>query len=47
MAGIDKDGNFSGYSVLEHAETPGLGSKMTVWFNNPEKPNQYVIGKKP
>lgn len=47
MAGIDKDGNFSGYSVLEHAETPGLGSKMDVWFNNAEKPNQYVIGKNP
>lgn len=47
MAGVDKSGNFSGYSVLEHAETPGLGSKMTTWFNNPEKPNQYVIGKNP
>jgi electron transport complex protein RnfG len=47
MAGIDKDGNFSGYEVLEHAETPGLGSKMGVWFNNPEKPNQNVIGKNP
>ena len=34
MAGIDKSGNFSGYEVLEHAETPGLGSKMGVWFNN-------------
>ena len=47
MAGIDKDGNFSGYQVLEHAETPGLGSKMEVWFNNNEKPTQYVIGKSP
>lgn len=47
MAGIDKDGNFSGYSVLEHAETPGLGSKMEVWFRNSEKPNQNVIGKNP
>lgn len=47
MAGLDKDGNFSGYSVLEHAETPGLGSKMETWFNNPEKPDQYVIGKNP
>lgn len=47
MAGIDKDGNFSGYSVLEHKETPGLGSKMDAWFNNTEKPNQYVIGKNP
>ncbi len=47
MAGIDKAGNFSGYEVLEHAETPGLGSKMGVWFNNPEKPNQNIIGKNP
>uniref|UniRef100_UPI0032169756 RnfABCDGE type electron transport complex subunit G n=1 Tax=uncultured Draconibacterium sp. TaxID=1573823 RepID=UPI0032169756 len=47
MAGIDKDGNFSGYSVLEHGETPGLGSKMDSWFKNTEKPNQYVIGKNP
>lgn len=47
IAGIDKSGNFSGYEVLEHKETPGLGSKMGVWFNNPEKPNQYIIGKNP
>jgi len=47
MAGIDKDGNFSGYSILEHKETPGLGSKMDIWFNNSDKPNQYVIGKSP
>ena len=47
MAGIDKEGNISGYEILEHAETPGLGSKMGVWFNNPEKPNQYIIGKNP
>lgn len=47
MAGIDKDGNISGYSVLEHKETPGLGSKMDVWFDNPEKPNQMVVGKNP
>ena len=44
---IDKNGNFSGYSVLEHAETPGLGSKMGDWFKNSEKPDQYVIGKNP
>lgn len=47
MAGFDKDGNISGYSVLEHKETPGLGSKMDTWFSNVEKPNQYVIGKNP
>lgn len=47
MAGIDKDGNFSGYEVLEHAETPGLGSKMGVWFNNSDKPKQNIIGRNP
>lgn len=47
MAGIDKDGNFSGYEVLEHSETPGLGSKMGVWFKNQDKPKQNVIGKSP
>lgn len=47
MAGIDASGNFSGYQILEHAETPGLGSKMDIWFNDPAKPNQYVLGKNP
>lgn len=47
MAGIDSNGNFSGYEVLEHAETPGLGSKMGLWFKNAEKPKQNVIGKNP
>ncbi|HOI49127.1 MAG TPA: FMN-binding protein, partial [Prolixibacteraceae bacterium] len=31
----------------EHKETPGLGSKMDVWFNNADKPGQNVIGKSP
>lgn len=47
MAGIDNSGNFSGYEVLEHAETPGLGSKMNEWFRSEEKPAQSVIGKNP
>lgn len=47
MAGIDNSGNLSGYEILEHAETPGLGSKMDVWFRNDEKPTQNVIGKNP
>lgn len=47
MAGIDISGNLSGYEILEHEETPGLGSKMDVWFRNIEKPNQNVIGKNP
>ncbi len=47
MAGIDSLGNLSGYEVLEHSETPGLGSKMSEWFKNEAKPQQYVIGKNP
>ena len=47
MAGIDASGNFSGYEILEHAETPGLGSKMVTWFKNPDKPKQDIIGKNP
>lgn len=47
MAGIDQKGNFSNYEVLENNDTPGLGSKMGVWFKNTEKPKQSVIGKSP
>lgn len=47
MAGIDNSGNISGFEVLEHAETPGLGSKMNDWFRNEQKPQQNVIGKSP
>lgn len=47
MAGFSPDGTVTGYQVLEHKETPGLGSKMTNWFNNPEKPGQNIIGKNP
>jgi Na+-translocating ferredoxin:NAD+ oxidoreductase subunit G len=47
MAGIDNSGNFTGYEVLEHSETPGLGAKMDQWFSNMEKPSQTIIGKNP
>lgn len=47
MAGIDMSGNLSGYEVLEHEETPGLGSKMNEWFRNTEKPSQNIIGENP
>jgi electron transport complex protein RnfG len=47
MAGFDTSGKIYGYEVLEHEETPGLGSKMNEWFRNTEKPNQNVIGKNP
>ena len=47
MVGLKPDGTISGYEVLEHKETPGLGSKMGSWFNNSDKPNQSIIDKNP
>jgi electron transport complex protein RnfG len=47
MVGLDVNGNITGYQVLEHKETPGLGSKMGVWFNNSERPNQNILGRNP
>ncbi len=32
MVGIDAQGQIVDYSILELAETPGLGSKMVDWF---------------
>ena len=32
MVGFDADETIYNYTVLEHKETPGLGSKMTTWF---------------
>lgn len=47
MVGLKPDGSIINYSVLEHKETPGLGSKMQEWFNSTEKPAQSVLGKNP
>ena len=32
MVGIDKDGNITGYQILQTSETPGLGTKADLWF---------------
>lgn len=45
MVGIDADERIVNYEVLQHAETPGLGSKMDEWFKNSEKPSQSIIGR--
>lgn len=45
MVGFHPDGSISKYSVLEHKETPGLGSKMDVWFSPGGKGN--ITGKTP
>lgn len=47
MAGLAPDGTITGYEVLEHKETPGLGAKMDKWFKDDSKPKQNIIGKNP
>ena len=37
MVGFTPDGTVYNYQVLEHQETPGLGSKMNDWFRPKEK----------
>ena len=44
MVGFDSDGKLYNFSVLEHNETPGLGSKMQEWFST-DKNKQSVIGR--
>ena len=34
MVGFDATGAITGFEVLDHQETPGLGSKMQEWFQN-------------
>lgn len=45
MVGFYPDGTIFNYSVLEHKETPGLGSKMDFWFTKDGKGS--IIGKTP
>ena len=45
LVGFDSEGNILGYTLLEHAETPGLGAKADKWFQKGEKGD--IIGKNP
>ena len=45
LVGFDEKGSIKGYTVLEHAETPGLGAKASFWFQEGEKGN--IIGMNP
>lgn len=45
LVGFDMEHRIVNYSVLQHAETPGLGSKMGEWFRDEAKPSQLVIGR--
>jgi len=45
LVGFSPEGNILGYTLLEHAETPGLGAKADKWFQTGEKGD--IIGKSP
>ena len=45
LVGFDPQGNILGYTILAHAETPGLGAKADKWFQKGEKGD--IIGKNP
>jgi electron transport complex protein RnfG len=45
LVGFDPQGNILGYTLLEHAETPGLGAKADLWFQKGQKGD--IIGKTP
>jgi len=41
-AGFNPDGTIANYSVLDHKETPGLGSKMDSWFKPTQKEKSLI-----
>jgi electron transport complex protein RnfG len=45
LVGFDPEGKILGYTLLEHAETPGLGAKADQWFQKGQKGD--IIGKSP
>ena len=45
LVGFNKDGEILGYTILQTAETPGLGAKAENWFQKDGKGN--IIGKNP
>ena len=51
LVGFDDNGTILGYTLLEHAETPGLGAKAGEWFQKPENGGNSekasIVGKSP
>ncbi len=45
LVGFNAAGDILGYTVLEHAETPGLGAKAGEWFQKGQPGD--IIGKNP
>ena len=47
LVGFDQEGTILGYTILQHAETPGLGAKATDWFQKENGEKRTVVGKNP
>ncbi len=45
MVGFGTDGAVTGYRILQHAETPGLGAKADKWFCDPTG-HRSIIGSR-
>lgn len=45
LVGFDSNGNILGYTILQTAETPGLGAKAETWFQKDGKGS--IIGMNP
>lgn len=47
LVGFDPTGTILGYTILQHAETPGLGAKAGLWFQPENGEKRSVVGKNP
>lgn len=47
LVGLDANGIILGYTILETAETPGLGAKADKWFQGDGGQGANIIGKNP
>lgn len=45
MVGFDSGNAITGYKILQHAETPGLGAKVEKWFSDTVG-SRSIIGSK-
>lgn len=45
LVGFDNTGVIKGYTLLKHAETPGLGAKADEWFKDSLKTKSYILGR--
>ena len=47
LFGFDRNGCVTGYRMLSHAETPGLGAKADTWFSAPGSTHNIICSSAP